>query len=191
LLDLKRITQLNSQNAIIVRGHPGQTAAAEKMTATSTKPSRKWWYRSKYGGAHDRLRDLGILRATASVAINRNTTTREYSIDQHRHHSKSASPPERKRHCLHAANATASAILSDTSTKIIQNPEVRSIDGQTAKLKIGDRIPVATGSFSSGLGLRRWNRGRNKPLVNTQFTYLDVGVNIDLTLAYIRIVMSA
>jgi general secretion pathway protein D len=71
--------------------------------------------------------------------------------------------------------------LSDTNTKIIQNPEVRSIDGQTAKLKIGDRIPVATGSFSSGLGLAAGTAGGISPLVNTQFTYLDVGVNIDLT----------
>jgi len=37
---------------------------------------------------------------------------------------------------------------------------------------VGDRIPVATGSFSvtSGSG----------PVVNTQFQYVDVGVNIDL-----------
>src|SRR5260370_28298306 len=47
---------------------------------------------------------------------------------------------------------TANAVLTDTNTKIIQNPEIRSIDGQTAKLKVGDRIPIATGSFSSGLG---------------------------------------
>jgi len=43
-------------------------------------------------------------------------------------------------------------------------------------LKIGDRVPVATGSFQPGIG----GVGIN-PLVNTQFQYLDVGVNIDIT----------
>jgi general secretion pathway protein D len=50
------------------------------------------------------------------------------------------------------------------------------LDGQKATLKIGDRVPVATGSFQPGIG----GVGIN-PLVNTQFQYLDVGVNIDIT----------
>jgi general secretion pathway protein D len=50
------------------------------------------------------------------------------------------------------------------------------LDGQKASLKIGDRVPVATGSFQPGIG----GVGIN-PLVNTQFQYLDVGVNIDIT----------
>jgi general secretion pathway protein D len=45
------------------------------------------------------------------------------------------------------------------------------MDGEKASLKIGDRVPIATGSFQSGLG----------GSVNTQFQYLDVGVNIDIT----------
>ena len=40
-----------------------------------------------------------------------------------------------------------------------------------ASIRTGSRIPIATGSYSSG--------GDNKPLVNTQFQYIDVGVNID------------
>jgi general secretion pathway protein D len=73
-------------------------------------------------------------------------------------------------------SATATALYSDSNTKILQNPSIRSVDGQKASLKIGDRIPVATGSFQPGIG----GVGIN-PLVNTQFQYLDVGVNIDIT----------
>jgi general secretion pathway protein D len=40
--------------------------------------------------------------------------------------------------------------------------------------KVGERVPVATGSFQPGTG----GTGVS-PLVNTQFNYLDVGVNID------------
>jgi general secretion pathway protein D len=48
---------------------------------------------------------------------------------------------------------------------------MRAMDSEKASLKIGDRVPIATGSFQSGLG----------GSVNTQFQYLDVGVNIDIT----------
>jgi general secretion pathway protein D len=66
--------------------------------------------------------------------------------------------------------------MSNSDTKLIQNPQIRALDGQKASLKIGDRVPVATGSFQPGIG----GVGIN-PLVNTQFQYLDVGVNIDVT----------
>src|SRR5207245_6358830 len=71
---------------------------------------------------------------------------------------------------------TATALFNDSTTKIIQNPQIRAVDGQKASLKIGDRVPVATGSFQPGIG----GVGIN-PLVNTQFQYLDVGVNVDIT----------
>ena len=42
---------------------------------------------------------------------------------------------------------------------------------------VGDRVPVATGSFQSGV-----NGVGVNPLVNTQFNYLDIGVSIDTQL---------
>ena len=76
---------------------------------------------------------------------------------------------------------TANALLADSTTKDIQNPEIRSIDGQPAKLNIGDRVPVATGSFQAGVGVGGAAGGFVNPLVNTQFQYIDVGVNVELT----------
>ncbi len=73
-------------------------------------------------------------------------------------------------------SANLSAVMGDSDTKLIQNPQIRALDGQKASLKIGDRVPVATGSFQPGIG----GVGIN-PLVNTQFQYLDVGVNIEIT----------
>jgi general secretion pathway protein D len=74
------------------------------------------------------------------------------------------------------SQATATALFSDSHTKLVQNPQIRSVDGQKASLKIGEKIPIATGSFQPGIG----GVGIN-PLVNTQFQYQDVGVNIDIT----------
>src|SRR5229473_3711627 len=186
LLDLKRIQQLNSQNAIIVRDTPDKLLLAEKMIRDIDKAKPEVVVQVEVLEARtDRLRDLGILPGqTATIAINPNTTT-----------STSGSTNNINLNVLRHLNATdyvvtlpsltANAVLSDTNTKIIQNPEVRSLDGQTAKLRIGDRIPIATGSFSSGIGgiggVAGGVAGGISPLVNTQFTYLDVGVNIDLT----------
>ncbi|MGH9481878.1 MAG: tetratricopeptide repeat protein, partial [Terriglobales bacterium] len=73
-------------------------------------------------------------------------------------------------------NATLNALLSDSNTQTIQEPQLRAIQGQKATLQIGQRVPVATGSFQPGIG----GVGIN-PLVNTQFQYQPVGVNIDMT----------
>ena len=68
------------------------------------------------------------------------------------------------------------ALLSDADTRILQNPRIRATDGQRATLKIGSKIPVATGSYNAGVSAGIASLG-----VQTQFQYLDVGVNIDMT----------
>ena len=74
------------------------------------------------------------------------------------------------------SGGTLNALLRDTDTRVLQNPRIRATDGQRATLKIGQKIPVATGSYNAGVSAGVANVG-----VQTQFTYLDVGVNIDIT----------
>ena len=73
-------------------------------------------------------------------------------------------------------SALLQAVMSDANSKVLQAPQLRSVDQTKATLKIGDREPTATGSFQPGVG----GVGIN-PLVNTQFNYIDVGVNVDMT----------
>jgi general secretion pathway protein D len=68
--------------------------------------------------------------------------------------------------------ALLQAMLADSRTKVLNNPQVRASDGQKVTLKIGDRIPYATGSFQTNTAAA---------LVSTQFNYADVGVNVDMT----------
>jgi general secretion pathway protein D len=189
LLDLKRIQQLNSQNAIIVRDTPDKLLLAEKIIHDIDKAKPEVVVQVEVLEARtDRLRDLGILPGqTASIAINPNNSTTSSSSST-TSTSTAATTLNQLRHlngtdyAVTLPSLTANAVLTDTNTRIIQNPEVRSVDGQTAKLRIGDRIPIATGSFQAGVGVgSTGGAGFVNPLVNTQFTYLDVGVNIDLT----------
>lgn len=73
-------------------------------------------------------------------------------------------------------SAAVNALLTDSDTRILQNPKIRATDGQRAQLKIGQKIPVATGSYNSGV-----STGLSSIGVQTQFTYMDIGVNIDMT----------
>lgn len=71
--------------------------------------------------------------------------------------------------------AALEAVLNDSSTRVLQAPQIRAVDNQKATLKIGEKVPTASGSFQpgvAGVGV--------SPLVNTQFTYLDVGVNMEV-----------
>ena len=68
--------------------------------------------------------------------------------------------------------ALLKALLTDSRTRVLNNPQVRASDGQKVTLKIGNRIPYATGSFQTNTA---------SALVSTQFNYADVGVNVDMT----------
>ena len=75
--------------------------------------------------------------------------------------------------------AVFQATLSDTRTKVLQSPQLRSVDGQKSSMKIGEKEPTASGSFANTAGAIG-GVGGISPLVNTQFTYLDVGVNVEI-----------
>jgi general secretion pathway protein D len=193
LLDLKRIQQVNSQNAIIARDTPDKIMLAEKMINDIDKAKPEVLIQVEVLQARsDRLRDLGVLpgqsasltftpggvassSSSGSGSGSTSTTTSNLTLNQLKHLST-------KDYSVTLPGATANAVLTDTYTKIIQNPEIRSVDGLPAKLNIGDRVPVATGSFQAGVGVgSTGGAGFVNPLVNTQFTYIDVGVNLDMT----------
>jgi general secretion pathway protein D len=61
-------------------------------------------------------------------------------------------------------------VCGHSNTKIIQNPQIRSLNGQKASIKIGEQVRTAAGSFQSGIsGLAV------SVLVNAQFQYINVG----------------
>jgi len=73
-------------------------------------------------------------------------------------------------------SATLNLLLTDNNTKVLQSPRIRATDDQKATMKIGSRIPIATGSYQTGAATALVSS-----LVNTQFQYQDVGVNIEMT----------
>jgi len=196
LLDLRRVTQVNSDNAIVVRDTPDKLILAAKIIHSIDQVRPEVLIRFEVLSASlDHLRDIGILpgqsvgitfnptcanqpsnsgcsSSTTSSSSSTTTTTPTIGLNSLKNLSLadySATLP----------GATANAILTDSNTHIIQDPEIRVTDGEKASLKIGQRVPVATGSFEAGVGAS--TTSVVSPLVNTQFQYIDVGVNIDVT----------
>lgn len=188
ILEVSRIQQLPSQGAIVVRGTPDQMALAQKLVDDLDKAKSEVVIDvAVMQVSRDKMRNLGVNPPTsATVALQSNINTTTTTTGTTGTNTTTGTPNTINLNSLANLNATnfqvtippatATALLSDTNTKLIQNPQIRALDGQKATLKIGDRVPVATGSFQPGIG----GVGIN-PLVNTQFQYLDVGVNIDIT----------
>ena len=66
-------------------------------------------------------------------------------------------------------------LKTDTSTRLLANPQLRTAEGSTAQARFGDKIPVPVTTFSpiAAGGISQ------QPI--TSFDYKDVGVNIDIT----------
>jgi general secretion pathway protein D len=187
VLEVSRIQQLASQQAIVMRGTPDQILLAEKIVHDIDKALPEVVVEvAVMQVSRDKVKNLGINPpSSASVQLQSNTTSSS-SSSSNGSSSTSSTSDSLSLNSLANLNATdfqvtigaasLNALASDSSTKIIQNPQLRSINGQKASLKIGERVPTATGSYSSGVSSTTVSA-----LVNTQFQYLDVGVNVDIT----------
>jgi general secretion pathway protein D len=183
LLDLRRVQQINAQNAIVMRDTPDRVMLAQKIIDDIDKAKPEVVIQIAVMQAQrDRLKNMGIQPGTSATLAftpggpaTSSTATTATSLALNQLQKLSTGD-----YSVTLPGAQASFLMTDTSTHIIDNPEIRVVDGQTAKLRVGDRVPVATGSFQAGIGAGTGTNAIN-PLVNTQFQYLDVGVNVDVT----------
>ena len=199
--EIRRAFTYNSQMAILVRGTADQVALAEKLINDLDKPKGEVVVDVIVMEANrGRIRDLAATFTTGGAAginlpifYNRGGTTTTTPTTGTDTGSGSVGTPTTTAttpslpinqldslglgdFSINVPGGLLQALMSDNSTRILQNPQVRAVDNQKASLKIGDRIPYATGSFQPGVGTVGLN-----PLVSTQFNFLDTGVNVDLT----------
>ena len=174
-----------SQNAIILRGTPDELALAQKLINDLDKARPEVVVDvAVLEVTKDKLRNIGIqLPQSATVNLQASTSTSSSSSTSTSTSSSSSTSSltlntlghlNGTNFALTVGQAQAEMLLTDSDTKILQNPRVRATDGQQATLKIGSRIPIATGSYSAGVS------STSTTGVQTQFQYIDVGVNIDI-----------
>jgi general secretion pathway protein D len=203
IAELQRVVAFTSQNAIIVRGESDQVALASKMIHDLDKPraevvvdimvmeassifTRQLTTAIASTGLNVPLTftprtSLQVQSTTSSSTTSSSTSSTTSTTGTTSASSTSGTliPLANLGHLssqdfsVTLPSALLQAALSDTKTKVLQAPQLRSVDNVKAELKIGERQPTATGSFQPGIG----GVGIN-PLVNTQFNYIDVGVNV-------------
>jgi general secretion pathway protein D len=187
VLEVQRIQQIPSQSAIVIKGTPDQLALAAKMIDDIDKSKPEvivdvWVAQVR----RDKLRNLGITPPqNMTVALQGTNTT---STGTGTGTTTTSSGGGLNFNDLQHLNSTnyavtidplkAVALFSDADTKIMQNPKLRATDNEKATLTIADKIPIATGSFGTPLGI---GTGVGSVGVNTQFTYTDVGVKMEIT----------
>jgi general secretion pathway protein D len=189
ILDVTRIQLIPKQNAMILRGTTDQMVLAQKLLTDIDKPKPEVVIDiAVLQVSRSRIRTMGVNPPTSANVVlvpggvgvvgggssgsgsgsnsgsGGNNFTFNNLLKVNGNNFQVSFP-----------GASLSFLMSDSNTKLLQNPEVRALDNEKATLKIGDRVPVATGSFGAGGGFG------GSALVNTQFQYLDVGVNIDIT----------
>jgi general secretion pathway protein D len=168
MLDITRVQTNAAHSSITMRGTVDQLVLAEKLISNFDKPKSEVVIDiAVMQVSRNRLRNMGTTVPT-STTIGPLTAAGAGIVQL----GTLAGVPIG----YSMPSATFTALLSNSDTKVLQSPEIRALNDEKATLRIGDRVPVATGSYSSGIG-----GGSVSPLVNTQFQYLDVGVNIDIT----------
>jgi len=169
ILDIGRMQVNPTHSSITLRGTPDQMVLAEKLISDVDKPKAEVVIDiAVMQISRSHLTTIGTTVPTSdSIALQAATggAAGLVKIGSLNGSSFVTSVP----------GASFSFLMSDSNTKVLQRPQLRALDNEKATLKIGDRVPIATGSFGAAAG------GSNNLLVNTQFQYLDVGVNIDIT----------
>ncbi|HMD18828.1 MAG TPA: cohesin domain-containing protein [Alloacidobacterium sp.] len=179
-----------SQSAIIMRGTPDELLLAQKLIYDLDKARSEVVVDVAVMEVNrDKTRQIGIqLPQTATINFqqsNANQSSTSSSSSSSSTTTTGTTTGGLTLNDLAHLNATNFAVtigqaqvnllLTDSDSKILQNPRIRASDGQEATLKIGEKYPVATGSYQTGAATAIVSS-----LVNTQFQYLDVGVNITM-----------
>jgi general secretion pathway protein D len=201
--EIRRAYTYNPLNAILLRGTAEQIALAEKLISDLDKPKAEVVIDVIVMEANrGRIRDLGanltfggsnginlpIFYGSKAPSTGTGTGTgtgTDTDTDNGNDNGTAAGPiPLNRIKSLGLGDFSTvvpggllQALMSDSQTKIVQQPQVRAVDNYKASLKIGDRVPYATGSFQpgslgGGVGI--------SPLVSTQFNYIDTGVNVEI-----------
>ncbi|HWP85428.1 MAG TPA: type II and III secretion system protein [Terriglobia bacterium] len=180
LLETRRIQQINSMNAIIIRDTPDKVALAEKIIRDVDKAKPEVVVDvAVLEVRRDKARQLGIGVGLPGLQIPAVFTPKGTAPAAGATPSLPISELDRLGEndwSITLPGAQLNALLTDSHTRILQRPEVRASDGMRASLRIGDKVPIATGAYQPGVAGQAVSA-----LVQTQFQYQDVGVNVDIT----------
>jgi general secretion pathway protein D len=157
-----RINGIASENAIMMRGTPDELQLAKMLISSLDQPKPEVLVDiTVMEVSRDKLREIGLSPPT-SLTVNSGSSQTLNEI------GKSSS------YSISIGQAAVDFLLTDSDTRVIQSPRLRAADGQKATLKLGEKLPIATGSYTVATS-------STSSAAETQFQYVDVGVNVEMT----------
>ncbi len=175
VLGARRVAPLPGSNALTINDTPEKVSAAERILEVLDK------------------RRAEVVVDVEILEVNR-TRLKEYGIEINsnivgaqgivgglfpdpRGTTTAADQPYRKSNLVVTGlpGVIYRLLQSDTSTRLLANPQLRTTEGQTAQARFGDQVPVPVTTFSPIAA------GGVAQQAITSFEYKSVGVNIDIT----------
>ena len=203
VFDIQKVFNYTSQNALVVRCDADTMALVEKEIADLDKPRSEVLvdvmvmqvsstYSRQFGMGLNGINTNAYFSPRASITTppsttasttTSNTTTPAINNNGGNTTTPSPIPLSQLGHIstsdysiTNLPGATFEAMLSDSTTRVLQAPQIRATHNAKSSIKIGEKIPIATGSFQSAVGAVG-----SLPAANTQFTFMDVGVTMEIT----------
>jgi general secretion pathway protein D len=189
VLGARRIAPLPGANALTINDTPDKVAAAERIVDIVDKQRAEVMVDVEILEVNrTRLREYGIEITSGTTegisgAIFPSTTVTETTRDANGNPVTTTRPITLADNPYKTSNLLITSLpgviyrllKSDTTTRLLANPQLRTAEGQTAQARFGDQIPVPITTFSpiatGGIS--------QQPI--TSFDYKNVGVNIDIT----------
>jgi general secretion pathway protein D len=177
VLDARRISPTTGINALTIKDTPEHIAAAARVLTAIDKARPEVIIdvelievdRTKLAEYGLQLASPGSPGLNGSVSINGASAASGISLSALRNLSQSdlllASLPSLYYRLL----------KSDTNTRTLANPQLRTTDGVAATARFGDQVPVPVTTFAP----LAQGGAAQQPI--TSFNYQNIGVNIDIT----------
>ena len=173
VIDARRIAPIAANNAIAIKDTPERVAAAARLISAIDKARPEVVIDVELLEVdRTRLRDYGMQFASpGSPGINGTARVDETNLTLRNLRNRSQSD------IMHTnlPGLFYRLLKTDTNTRTLANPQLRTTEGMPAQARFGERVPIPVTQFApiatGGLA--------QQPV--TSFNYENIGVNIDIT----------
>jgi general secretion pathway protein D len=176
VLGARRVAPLPGGNALTMNDTPEKIAAAERILAVLDKKRAEVVIEVEILEVNrTRLKDYGI---EISSSLSGEGVAGAAFPDPSKITTLDTNPYRRSNIVISSLPGVIYRLLqTDSATRVLANPQLRTSEGQTAQARFGDQVPVPITQFTPLIG----GTGALNQQPITSFEYKNVGVNIDLT----------
>ena len=177
VLGARRVAPVPGANALTINDAPDKVAAAQRIVDVVDKRRAEVVVEVEILEVNrSRLKDYGIQISSGLEAQGIEGVAGAILPDPTKKLTLEDNPYTKANLVVTALPGVIYRLLqSDSSTRILANPQLRTSEGQTAQARFGDQVPVPVTTFAAiatgGVA--------QQPI--TSFEYKNVGVNIDIT----------